>query len=80
MVQFASRVSLFTVTASAIKTMECCTIHVQTCQGSVTIGYNQLASVAFGSPLIHELPILFYVPSHIMFIARGLTLGFYSPH
>ena len=70
---------MFTVTASAIKTMECCAIHVQTCQGTVTLGYNQLASVTFGSPLIHKLPIL-YVPSYIMFVARGLTLGFYSPH
>jgi len=71
---------MFTVTASAIKTMKCCAIHVQTRQGSVTVGYNQLASVAFGSPLIHELPILLYVPSHIMLVARGLILGFYSPH
>lgn len=79
MVQFDSRVSMFTVTASAIQTMECCAILVQTCQGPVTVGYNQLASVAFGSPLIHELPVHFYVPSH-MFVAGGLTLGFYSPH
>jgi hypothetical protein len=39
MLQFDSRVSMFTVTASAIKTMECCAIHVQTCQGPVTIGW-----------------------------------------
>jgi hypothetical protein len=71
---------MFTLTASAIKTMECSAIHVQTCEGPVTIGYNQLASVTFGSPLIHELPILFYVPSRIMFVATGLTLGFYSSH
>ena len=36
-------------------------IHVQTCQNPVTIGYNQLASVACGSHLIHELPILSYL-------------------
>lgn len=53
---------MFTVTASAIKTMEYCVIHVQACQGPVTIGCNQLASVTFGSPLIHELPILFVCP------------------
>jgi hypothetical protein len=79
MVQLDSRVYMFTVTASAVKTMKCCVIHVQNCQGPVTVGYNQMASVAFGGPLIHELPILFYVPSHTVFVARGLTLGFYSP-
>jgi hypothetical protein len=71
---------MFTVTASAIKTMKCCAIHVQTCQGPVTVGYNQLASVALGSPLIYELPILFYVPSYNVCCQRVNIRFFYSPH
>jgi hypothetical protein len=52
-------IHVYTDTASARMTMECCAIQVQTCQHPVIINYNRSVAIAFGTRLIHKLPLLF---------------------
>jgi hypothetical protein len=45
--------------------MECCTMHLQTCQNPVTSVYNLLAAVSGGARLNHKLTLIFGLLSYI---------------
>jgi hypothetical protein len=45
--------------------MECCVMHVQTCQNPVTIGYNHSAAIAFDAGFIHKLPLILDLTSYL---------------
>jgi hypothetical protein len=51
-------------------------MHVETCQGPVTTGYNRLAATRRGARLIRKWPLLFELPSYSVVERGGGKLNF----
>lgn len=60
-------VHVYTDTASARLTMECCAMHVQTDDNTVTIDYNPSAVIDFVTRSILKLPLLIDLPYYLIF-------------